>query len=90
MTRNVTVVEKVEYLIIKDRRLTALEIAEQVEINTSILYDYAQKDCEICSQASVRGTEDLLLTVELHLLDTINAEAGFFRFLVPKTKMPLK
>ncbi|GFW29032.1 hypothetical protein TNCV_2355901 [Trichonephila clavipes] len=57
--RNALVVEKVENLM-RDRRLTVRNTAEQVEISTdspyAILCDH-QSGCEICSQPSVGGTE---------------------------------
>ncbi|GFS78434.1 hypothetical protein TNCV_3146971 [Trichonephila clavipes] len=47
----------------KDRYLTVRETAEQVEINAdsshAILCGHVQSGSEVCSQASVRGTEKL-------------------------------
>ncbi|GFY35290.1 hypothetical protein TNCV_796451 [Trichonephila clavipes] len=60
-TRNVAIVEKVENLIVKYRRLTLQETTKQIERSTvsplAILWDHMQRGCEICSQASVGGTE---------------------------------
>ncbi|GFX18683.1 hypothetical protein TNCV_3311441 [Trichonephila clavipes] len=58
------VIVKVQNLIIKDRRLTALQTAEKDEIGAvslhAVLCDHVQNGREICSQASVRGTEETL------------------------------
>ncbi|GFX12089.1 hypothetical protein TNCV_2998721 [Trichonephila clavipes] len=66
--KNAAVVEKVENLIMKDRRLTARETAEQVKISTgsphAILYDHEESSGEFCSQASVGGTKNSVL--QLH------------------------
>ncbi|GFV32737.1 RNase H domain-containing protein [Trichonephila clavipes] len=64
-------------MITKDHSLTVQEISEQGEISTGsprgVLCGYLQSSCEICSQASINGTEKLQLAVAQDLLDTINA-----------------
>ncbi|GFW00665.1 hypothetical protein TNCV_2284111 [Trichonephila clavipes] len=56
---------------------------EQIEISTSpahaILCDHAQSSSEICSWASVGGTEKLHLAVAQDLLDTIDVEPSFLQ-----------
>ncbi|GFU24490.1 hypothetical protein TNCV_2264501 [Trichonephila clavipes] len=63
--------------------LLATKTSEQVESSTDpspvILCDYVQSGCEICSQASFGGTDELRLSVPQYLLDTINTEPGFLR-----------
>ncbi|GFU23755.1 hypothetical protein TNCV_2341401 [Trichonephila clavipes] len=59
------VVEKVDNMIMKDHCLTVGKTTEQVEVSADsthkILCDCAQSGYEICSQASVGGTERILL-----------------------------
>ncbi|GFU65533.1 hypothetical protein TNCV_634561 [Trichonephila clavipes] len=77
--QNTAVVEKRENLIMKDRYLTVPETTEQIEITSgspyAVLCYHVQSDCEICSQASVGGTERILLVVTQDLQDTINAKS---------------
>ncbi|GFT45747.1 hypothetical protein TNCV_2671781 [Trichonephila clavipes] len=67
----------------KDRRLIVRGAAEQVEICTgtphAMLCDPVQRGCEICSKASVYGTQKLHFAAGQDLLDNINAEPGFSR-----------
>ncbi|GFX78189.1 hypothetical protein TNCV_5135361 [Trichonephila clavipes] len=89
--RKAAVAEKVENLIRKDRRLTKRETAVPVEIRVgsshSILCDHVQNGCEICSQASVGGTEKLRLAHRTYwILSTFNlASCDFWSF--PKKKI---
>ncbi|GFU41833.1 hypothetical protein TNCV_3873041 [Trichonephila clavipes] len=81
-------------MIMKDRHLTVRENADKI-VNSidsvhAILWNRAPGVCQICSQASVGGTELRLAVVQV-LQDTTNAELDFLRLIAdPKMKMLLK
>ncbi|GFX45613.1 hypothetical protein TNCV_176061 [Trichonephila clavipes] len=84
-TRNAPIAKKLEKLIIKDRRLTFRETAEQFEISKgslhTILCDHMQIACEMYSQILSVGQKELRLAVAQNLLKTIKVEHGFLRLL---------